>query len=329
MAPQFKIDHIVDAVISGTDARYDDATVFIDRELRAVRKKVYEVQYTELLGMSRVPPDSEPTDPGAVDFTYTYEDRVGKATLGASMATNPPRVDVSRVEVAPIKVRHIDVAYGWTIAELRSAMFANRPLAMARADAARKAVATLHDDIILLGDGTGTYLGLRGLYNLLSVLTVTLANGGQSGTKVWEGKNGREIVADMNAVVDKATTNSNGIEVPDTLDLPLTSFMVAANTPWGVDSQVSALDYFLNQRRKLNPGFQVLASPKLETAGSGSTKRMIAYKRSSEKVARVDPIEFEQQPPQLVGNQTIINCHAQTAGVYTPFPSSITTADGL
>jgi hypothetical protein len=29
-------------------SRYDDATAFIERELLAVRKKVYEVQYTEL-----------------------------------------------------------------------------------------------------------------------------------------------------------------------------------------------------------------------------------------------------------------------------------------
>jgi hypothetical protein len=89
----------------------------------------------------------------------------------------------------------------------------------------------------------------------LGVLTVHPGQRRPSGTKVWEGKTGGDLRR-HDAVSPRRPDNSNGIEGP-TPSICRSPLLVAAKTPWGVDSQVSALDYFLNQRGKLNPGFQV------------------------------------------------------------------------
>ena len=72
------------------------------------------------------------------------------------------------------------------------------------------------------GDGTAAYLGLRGIFKLENTRTYTIPNGG-SGTKVWEDKNGEEIVADMLAILAAIMSGSNGVEVPNMLALPLSS----------------------------------------------------------------------------------------------------------
>jgi hypothetical protein len=299
----------------------------LTRALLEVRRTPYQVQYPALIGMTLVPPDPENSDPGASHFTYNFEDRAGKARLGSSLKTMPPRVDVKVEEVPPIAFRDIDISFGFDVQELRAAAMAKRALPKAKAEAARKAIAERHDDIILLADGTSDFENLRGLFKLLNTTSHTVANG-VAGTKGWETKTGMEIVNDLHAICNAVTTGTNGVENPDTVVLPLTLWTIAATTRVGDGIEDTALDLFIKQRKKLNPSFtEVLVSVKLETAGSGGVRRMVAYSRDPDKVARVDSVEFEMFPPQLVGYETVTMCHARTAGVYSPFPKSVAYGD--
>lgn len=315
---------------NGPSFRADaDSISFIARELLAVRVRPYEVQYPELKGLTFVPPDTEPTDPGATHFIYSFEDRIGKAELTSSLANRPPRVDVKREEVDPIPLRSMWDSYAFDVQELRAAAMARRNISAAKANSARKAIMFLHDDILTVGDGTAAYLGLRGLFNLLNTTPHTVANGA-AGSKTLELKTGIEIVETFHAICNAIQDGTKGIEQPDTLLLPLSSYTRAATTRIGDGSDKFALDFFNEQRKQINPAWKgCLSSVKLETAGAGGTKRMVAYEKSAEKVARVDPIEFEQMPPQIDGMQTITTCHARTAGVYSPFPKSIAYGDGI
>lgn len=326
------IDHVM--VFRGGEFRADsnyrsdaDSVNNLTRALLEVRRTPYQVQYPELVGMSLVPPDAEKSDPGATHFTYNVEDRAGKARLGSSLKTMPPRVDVKADEVLPIAFRDIDISFGFDIQEIRSAALAKRPLSKSKAEAARKAIAERHDDIILLGDGTDTYEQLRGLFKLLNTTSYTIADG-VLGSKRWEDKTGMEIVKDLHGICDIVQTSTNGVEQVDTIAMPLTLWTVASTTRVGDGIKETALDLFMEQRKKLNPGFtDVLVSVKLQTAGAGGIRRIVAYSRKAEKVARVDSVEFEMFPPQVVGYETVTMCHARTAGVYSPYPKSIAYGD--
>jgi hypothetical protein len=325
----FRIDHLVAAICAGQPSiRVDDAGAFLSRELLKVRSQAVLVEYPELRGTFFVPMEPD-QNAGASHFTYQTEDYAGEANLGASMSNRPNRVDVSRTEATPIQYRHLEDAYGWSIDEIRGAIMAGRPLSQSKAAAARKVIANRHDDCILIGDGTGTYLGLTGLFKLSNTLTHAVVNGASSGTKVWEDKTGEEIVTDALATLNKVMTTTLGVEVPNMLALPLSSYTVAATKKMGVDTTETAMDRILRLGAKLYPGLMVEQSVKLETAGSSSDKRMVAYRRDAAKVARLDSVEFEQAPPIIEGWNTVINCHAKTAGVYTPKPKSLCYADGI
>ena len=47
------------------------------------------------------------------------------------------------------------------------------------------------------------------------------------------------------------------------------------------------------------------------------------------KSFRADSVEFEQMPPQIVGFDTVTNCHSRTAGCIVPFTKSIAYGDGI
>lgn len=323
--------------LTSGDSRQDaDALQWTSRELLSVRRQVFEVKYPDLLGMVFVPPDIETTDPGASHFTYNYTDRVGKAKLVGSMPRgNIPRVDVKTEQATPIEIQSLVVAYGWNLQEMRASIFARRPLSASRAVAARKTIAQEHDDIILIGDGTADYKYLRGLFKLPvsggSAVNVYTVPNGAAASPLWTQKTGMEIVADLHGLCNAIQTATNGVEVASMVALPLTSMTTAMEKRIGDGSSVSALDYFIEQRKKMTRGYfqGVEASVKLETAGATGNKRMAAYDRNPEKVFRVDPVEFEQMPVQVVDFESVTNCHARSAGVCNPYPKSVAYGDGI
>lgn len=323
--------------LTSGDQRQDaDALQWTSRELLSVRRQVFEVKYPDLLGMVFVPPDLEETDPGASHFTYNYTDRAGKAKLVGSMPRgNIPRVDVKTEQATPIGIQSLVVAYGWNLQEMRASIFARRPLSASRAVAARKTIAQEHDDIILIGDGTADYKYLRGLFKLPvsggSAVNVYTVPNGAAASPLWANKTGMEIVADLHGLCNAIQTATNGVEVASMVALPLTSMTTAMEKRIGDGSSVSALDYFIEQRKKMTRGYfqGVEASVKLETAGATGNKRMAAYDRNPEKVFRVDPVEFEQMPVQVVDFESVTNCHARSAGVCNPYPKSVAYGDGI
>ncbi len=327
--PTFRVDELASAIVSGhPELRYDDTVAYLQRELLAIRTQVVLIEYPELRGTFFVPLETSPLNPGATHFNYSFEDYVGEAALGASMSTNPPMVGITVNEATPIPFRHIEDGYHYTVKDLRSSMMANRPIGIRKAAAARKVIANKHDDILLVGDGTAAYLGLTGLLKLSNTCTYTVPNGG-SGSKTWETKTGEEIVADMLGIMNKIMTTTNGVEVPNMLLLPLSSYTVAATTKMGIDTMETALERFLRIASKLYPGVMVEPCVKAEAAGPVGVKRACGYRRDPEKVARLDIVEFEQAPPTIDGFQTKVHCHGESAGVYSSKPKSLCYADGI
>jgi hypothetical protein len=298
-----------------------DEGIFFNRELDRVKARSYDVQYPELKARSLMPVDSE-SDPGMEFVRYEQFDEVGSAKVIASYAGDLPRADVKGKEFTS-PVRGIGSSFGYNLQEVRASARANKRLPERKAAAARRVIEKKIDDILWSGDST---YGLLGLLNQPNANTCTLTADGTGGTTTWSTKTPDQVVRDLHAIANTSVNLTNEIEIPDTLLLPLTSYQYISNTRMGDGSDKTIKQFFLETSEYIK---RIETSIKLETAGSGSTKRAVAYKNSNEKFEAVIPQEFETLDPERRGLEWVTMCHARCGGVLAYYPMSITYADGF
>ena len=301
--------------------------VFFSRQLESIRAAAFDVAYPELKGFSLVPPKTD-IHPGAEQYTYRVFDKVGKATLSSDLSDRGPRVDIKGFEVTS-KIRSLKDSYGYSIQETRNAMMAGLDLSGRKAKAARDAIATAMDDLILLGTASSvesaSAAGLLGLFTLTGTQTYTVPNG-SGGSTLWTTKTPDEIVQDMLGLVFQIYQNSNMVEVPDTLVLPLARKGLVSSTRMGDGSNQTILSHFLEVNGMVKT---VEFSQKLNSNGAWTGCRAMAYTNVAEKVESIIPVEFEQLAPQFDGYEVLTHCHARIGGTVCYFPGSVGYADNI
>lgn len=296
-------------------------STFFARELEQIRAKNYNVKYAQLKGLSFVPVDNS-LDPAVETVTYRQWDQVGVAKFVASYASDFPRADVSAVEFTS-KIKSIGASYGYNVQEIRAARREGRPLDSMKATAAKRSIDQLIDTVCQTGDSS---TGLKGLLNQANALTYTIPNDGAGATLTWSTKSSDQVARDMHTAARYIVETTKEVEQPDTIILPLTSFGYISTTRMSTIDSTTILEYFL----KTSPYITTVASwQALETAGSGSTKRMVVYRRDPDALQFLLPVAFEQFPPEQRGLEYITYCHARIGGVVTYYPLSICYADGI
>jgi hypothetical protein len=307
-----------------TDFRTDQldtaSLIFFNEQLKHIRPELQKIEYPELKGRGLVPVDNS-TPAGARSVATRSVDYVSQVVPSSSYSTEAPRVDVTTEEYE-IFFRGMQVSYGWSIDEIRSAAYARLPLAMWKAQAAREAIERKIDDIIFNG-WSETGLAMQGLLAVTSPTTYTVT-AGLGGTR-WEVKTSDEILLDMNGAAWKSHLDTRQIETPDTMLLPPEKYAIVSQRRMGDGSDVSILDHFLRS----NPFIRrVEHSWRCTTAASGDT-RMVCYKNDPSRIRFMMSLEFSQRPPQERGFEIVTNCEAKTAGLDVLRNKSVTYADGI
>lgn len=301
--------------------------VFFSRQLESIRATAFDVQYAELKGFSLVPAKTD-IHPGAEQYTYRVFDKVGKATLSSDMSDRGPRIDIKGFEQTS-KIRSLKDSYGYSIQEARAAMMASLDLSGRKAKAARDAIAVAMDDLILLGTASSVEsaasAGLGGLFTQSSTQVYTVPSG-SGGSQLWTSKTPDEIVQDMLGLVFQIYQNSNMVETPDTLVLPLARKGLVSSTRMGDGSNQTILSHFLEVNGMIK---RVEFSQKLNSNSAWTGCRMVAYQNDASKLEAIIPIEFEQLAPQFDGYEVLTHCHARIGGTVVYFPGSIGYADNI
>ena len=301
--------------------------VFFSRQLEAIRATAFDVQYPQLKGFMLVPQKSD-LHIGAEQYTYRYFDKVGKAVLSSDMSDRGPRIDIKGNEQTQ-RIRSLKDSYGYSLQESRNAQMANLDLDGRKAKAARDAIAVAMDDLILLGSASSvesaTAAGLQGLFTITGAQTFT-ASTGSGGTTLWTAKTPDEIVQDMLGLVFQIYQNTNMVEVPDTIVLPLLRKGLVSSTRMGDGSNQTILSHFLEVNGMVKT---VEFSQKLNSNSAWVGCRVIAYTNSSDKLEAITPVEFEQMAPQFDGYEVITHCHARTGGTVCYFPGSVGYMDNV
>lgn len=305
------------------DLRTDaSTTAFVARQLEYLRPGLFEVQYPGLKGKQWVPVNSS-MPIGAEQYTITIVDQVGEVKHVKDFSKDLSRVEL-KTSQASMTVFAMGISYAWNINEIRAAMYAGMPLQTKKAMGARDMMARKFDDILLTGE---TVTGAKGLFNQTGTESYTAPSDGDAGAKTLESKNADKVVRDLNGALAAIVLNSKEIHTPNTVIMPLSTYQHLGATRVGDGTSDTILSYWL----RTNPyGIgSVGYSTKLETAGSGNTKRIVTYEKNPNVLEMIAPIEFEQFAPETFNTEVSTVCQMRVGGVALYMPKALAYTDGI
>lgn len=290
------------------------ASVHFARQLEHIKAQAYDVVYPEHKGRMFVPVDNSANE-GADTITYRQYDIVGKAQPAGNYTGKGPRVDVIGKEFSQ-KVHGWRDAYGFTTQDMRRARMTGLDLDGMKAKSARRAMEEAFDEQCAIGN---TALGTTGIANHASIPLVVLPNLG-----AWSGLTPIEILDNLAHLEAQVVLNTLESFIPDTLLLDTVSYATMARKRVGVDNGRTVLQDFLANSPFIK---NVDSWHRLNTAGAGSIRRIICYKRDPEVIQQNIPMEFTQQAPQWEGLEMVVECEARYGGVEVHYPQALAHAD--
>lgn len=298
------------------DLHFDaNETAFLERELEQVRALVLEVMYPSLKAKTFFPMAGD-IAPSADTYIYKVTDKTGHARVSAKGNDDFPRVEVQATERSG-RVKQTEVAYGWELNEMREAVRLGIPLQSKKALAAAEAVARLHDNLFAtgadpnLGATANTALGIPGVIADTNVAIVAMLDWNDSGT------DGQEMLDDLHKLARSIPDASKQVEYGDTIILPTQQYNIAATKRLNEFDNRSVLEAFL----KASPWIKNVDSwLLLDEAGATGKDRAICFRRANDVVELVEPVVFEQLPPQARNAEFVVPCLGRCGGtkLYKP-----------
>lgn len=295
--------------------------IFFGRQLEYIQTKIYEFQYPALKSFQLIPVSYD-APAGAEYITATQFQAVGRARIIQSYADDLPEAGLIGTQLTN-PVQGIGTSYRYSYQEIRAAQMNNLPLPLRLAEAARRANDQLVDNLAFYGNPA---VGMTGLFNNPNVPTQTVPADGTGGNTEWSFKTPDQILRDMNLIVNQIVVQSNEVEMPDTLLLPLEQYTLIASTPRSANSDTTILNYFLMNNPFIT---RVEALPKLDAAGTDGADIMIAYEKNANKLEMVIPLPFTQHAPQERNLEFVIPCESRFGGVSIYYPLSLIIGEGI
>jgi hypothetical protein len=300
-------------------------TFFFARELEYIKSKSYDIEFPEMKAFKHIPISTEAGE-GALSITYAQFEEVGLARVIESYADDLPRADIRGKEYTQL-VNSIGVSYGYSVQEIRAAVYVGRSLTQRQANAARRANDQKINRLAWFGDDLYQILGL---INNANVPSATVLNDGIGATTQWVNKTPDQILADMNTLANSISFVTKGVEMPNTLLLPVAQYTLIASTPRSTTSDTTILEYFIQN----NPFITTVDwVPELTGAGpvvmGTPTDIMIAYDKNPDKLTMEIPMPFTQYPPQERGLEFVVPCESRYGGIIIYYPLSLSIGFGI
>jgi hypothetical protein len=297
-----------------------------------IEAEVYRIQYPEILYPTLIPVDETAPD-WVKSITFFSMDKVGVATWFHHMATDMPLADIVR-DRHEVGVEMAGVGYRYTLEELGQAMMLNINLSTERAAAATRAYEEFVERVAISGDADKAWTGL---INDAGVAVVTAPVGaGVGATSEWATKTGDEIATDINAAITAMYTNTNTVELADTILLPVEQFNLVATKRMGTGVEAnSVLDWITRYNvYTAQTGRPLLIRAVRQLAGAGTapaaSDRMVAYRRDPQVVKIHIPMRHRFLPVWQTGPITFdIPGIFRLGGVEVRRPAAFRYIDGI
>lgn len=291
-----------------------------------VEAGVYKIKYPDLDYASLIPVDTSAPE-WIKTVTYFSMDGAGKARWINGNSKDIPVVGTS-MEQFETSVYTAGVGYNYGLEEINTARLLGMDLPSDKASYAKRAYEEMVYNISFTGD---LDKGFEGLFNYTGVPSAAVAADGTGSSPLWANKTPELIMRDINDLIAGVQVATGTVAMADTLILPyqrlntLTTRMVpySSQTIFGWISENNV--YTANTGRPLT----FRGKRGLETAGAGSTYRMIAYRRSPEVLKLHIPMPHQFLPVQIEGLQFVVPGIFRLGGLDIRLPKEVRYADGI
>lgn len=277
-------------------------------ETGVLKRKYPAIRYAEL-----IPVDTS-ANPFAASVTHFSQDSVGKAKFMNGKADDIPLVDVLRQKFEA-GVNDAGIGYSFSVTEIGQAQMMGQNLSADGAEAANMAFQQLVDEVAFVGD---TQLGVQGLLNTTGITTAAAA-------KTFAASTPQEILAEVNGTLTSIMTATNGVEMADTLLLPLAQYGDIATRQISADSSMTVLQFI----QQSNVYTAMTGQPLTIVATHRLTGKMVAYKRDPSVVKMHMPMPLRFLAPQPVGLQINVPGMFRFAPINIRTPGAIRYKTGL
>lgn len=312
-----------------------DESIFFQRELEHIKAAVYEKDYPLMKGLMLIPQSTDAGE-GAETIVWREYDRVGLAKVIANYGDDLPRVDATGKENVS-NVRSVGDSYGYSVQDIRAAALAGKPLEQRKANAARQGVDQKMNRIAWEGDPSHGLVGVLRTPNA-NIVTAATAAASPNGTgwTATSGKTPDEILDDLHNLVQAIITNTQGVETPDTIVIPVATYGYIAKTQRSATSDTTILKMFLETHpyiRNVEWAVELaIAIGKMTPSGAVAaavTNVAMAYVRDADKLTFEIPMAFRQHPVQERNLEFVVNCEARCGGVIVYKPLSLAFMEGV
>lgn len=328
----FRAGGIYESILHGpAGPRRLDAgeTATMARELEYVFAEVYRREFPESVGRSLVPIKPGP-GPGSEAHTFTEVEHFGSAKIVANYANDFPSTEVTGKQYTQ-GIRSIGNSYMYSVQDLRAAALTKIHMPTEKAAAAREAMESKLDTLVLSGDSDSGLVGLNSA-SLVSNYNAVTSNATFGANGLWSAATPAEVLHDVLALFKTIFAATLGTHRANTLVLDSASYNHIAFTfmtsTIGADTIVgnqTILQYLLANV----PGLQrVLVWNRLDHAGATNKSRIFALDLNPSVLYQVIPQDFEQFPPQWNMLSLVVPCHMRWGGVVVPRPKAVAYMDG-
>ena len=273
------------------------------------------IQYPSLVGIERS------ASPFADTITYYSWDGTADMIYLANRGNDYPIVEVEQAQ-HNVNIEHLGLAYDFSDREIGRAMLTDVPLPDRKTRIAFRVWEEKKDAIFISGDSAKGWDGFINNSNITPV----------NATATFTASSGVVIADIINEALNAVYDDTNQVRLADTLCLPVEQMNLIATKPIGDNANRSVLAYI----RENNIYTQMTGNPlmirtlrQLETAGAGSTDRMIAYAKDMDVLRFHVPQELQFLEPQRRADTYVYYGHGVLAGLEVMEPTAMRYRDNI
>ena len=310
-----------DAELVGRDAQ--EALAFLISQLAYTESGVFERLYTPMQYEQFLPLSFEAGE-WADTIRYEIYDYVGRGKRQSGRGRDINEVDVAYADKSFI-VALGNIGYSFSQEELRRTAFLRRPISDRKLTAAIIGFRRHMNDVGLFGEAASNFTGL---------FNNALIPQGNAPVGLWAGgaTTPDQILNDINTLIQNIWVNTAFNDFPTDIVMAPTAFSFISFKPRSTTSDTTILTYIKNNNiAKAQTGKDINFWPGygLDTAGVGSTKRMIGYVKDQQRLVMHIPLPLRFLAPQLVGFQVQVPGEYKYSGVEVRYPKSAFYMDNL
>ena len=272
---------------------------FVVSQSSHIEREVMAIPYPEIRYAEMVPVDTS-ANPFAASVTFFTQDAVGRAKLMNGKGDDVPLANIMRTKFEQ-GILDAGIGYEFSLTEIGQAQMMGMSLPNEGAAAARLAYEQLVDEVTLNGAD-----GIEGLYNTTGITSTASAATFLVGTPA-------QVLTAINTALTAIMTDTNGIDMANTVVLPLAAYAAIATRQLDATSDVTILEFI----RRANVYTTRTGQPLTIMADHRLATKMVVYKRDPSVLKLHMPMPLRFLPPQYV------NLSVRVPGMFRFAPLSI------